>query len=285
MLISIIEVPRQGNQSHRTKKLIQLKCDECNCIFERRWQKKETENLNHWCSRKCVYLSFSKNEKLKTKISISTKKRMQDPDVRLRHETAIKKRSTNDAWKQNISKSRKKRYKEDFKFAEKQRIRIKDWYSIPENLAKFTEQQNKPELREFRKNRAIKFWSIEENKKNLLLGSNNPMSGTVSPWWKSWMTKKREAIEWAKTIIRLCDFKCLLCGSNIKLEAHHIAPRATHPELSFDLSNGIALCVICHRGSNNKENVHAILRTDKNQYKLLMKKLLLERKNVKTPSS
>lgn len=53
------------------------------------------------------------------------------------------------------------------------------------------------------------------------------------------------AYKWAKEIKRLDGNKCVFCGSVIKLEAHHITPRAVSPDRATDLENGITLCHEC----------------------------------------
>lgn len=51
-----------------------------------------------------------------------------------------------------------------------------------------------------------------------------------------------------------------MCNRKInvwRLESHHIRPKSIFPELAYDLSNGIALCSVCHRfvvhGDNDLE--------------------------------
>ena len=51
--------------------------------------------------------------------------------------------------------------------------------------------------------------------------------------------------EWSKAVIER-DWKCCDCGAVGPLHAHHVKPKATHPELKFELSNGVALCPTCH---------------------------------------
>lgn len=41
-------------------------------------------------------------------------------------------------------------------------------------------------------------------------------------------------------------FKCILCGSNKNVVAHHIKRWADAPELRFVVSNGVCLCDDCH---------------------------------------
>lgn len=66
------------------------------------------------------------------------------------------------------------------------------------------------------------------------------------------------------------------CGSIEDLHTHHIKPKATHPELTFDLSNGITLCYRCHRKEHETSRPIRI-RSDnphKNTYKQQIRQLL-----------
>ena len=94
------------------------------------------------------------------------------------------------------------------------------------------------------------------------------------------MTENKDGVQWANAIRKLCGNQCLRCGTDRFVEAHHIAPKSTHPELRFDLQNGIALCSTCHDGANNPNAVHAILRTDPAKYEMLMKELMQKRMSL-----
>jgi predicted restriction endonuclease len=53
---------------------------------------------------------------------------------------------------------------------------------------------------------------------------------------------------WRKSVFERDDYTCQFCnkrGGN--LEADHIKPWTTHPELRYDISNGRTLCLKCHR--------------------------------------
>ena len=91
------------------------------------------------------------------------------------------------------------------------------------------------------------------------------------------MEKDKDHVSWANKIIRMFNSKCAICSSVNNLHAHHIAPKAKHPELKYDLNNGIALCHTCHMGKNNPSSVHAILRSDPILYESLMKESFLKR--------
>lgn len=46
------------------------------------------------------------------------------------------------------------------------------------------------------------------------------------------------------------DFTCQQCGKKGgRLQADHILPYSTHPELRLDLNNGRTMCVPCHRAT------------------------------------
>lgn len=48
--------------------------------------------------------------------------------------------------------------------------------------------------------------------------------------------------------VRWRDRRCRICGSREKLEAHHLFSKSYHPELAYDIANGVALC-----GDNKKD--------------------------------
>jgi hypothetical protein len=63
---------------------------------------------------------------------------------------------------------------------------------------------------------------------------------------------------WRNTVKRRDNFTCQSCGKDGKIECaccglktplhvHHIKSWKDHPELRFDISNGITLCEKCHR--------------------------------------
>jgi len=58
-------------------------------------------------------------------------------------------------------------------------------------------------------------------------------------WWAK--TK-----EWRQSVLNRNDRKCVRCRSEKRLVAHHLNGWAKHPELRFDIDNGITLCHDCH---------------------------------------
>lgn len=62
---------------------------------------------------------------------------------------------------------------------------------------------------------------------------------------------------WKEMVLEASNFKCSkcgveqgtfcrCCGQRTALHAHHLKPYADHPNLRYDVSNGIALCSACH---------------------------------------
>lgn len=53
--------------------------------------------------------------------------------------------------------------------------------------------------------------------------------------------------EWRMKIFERDTFRCVICLKTGRLNADHIKPIATHPELRHVISNGRSLCVECHK--------------------------------------
>ena len=53
--------------------------------------------------------------------------------------------------------------------------------------------------------------------------------------------------KWRKEVLKRDKHKCVMCGSEKKLEVDHIKPFALFPELRIELTNGRTLCLCCHK--------------------------------------
>lgn len=62
-----------------------------------------------------------------------------------------------------------------------------------------------------------------------------------------------DGIKWRKKVLARDQHFCRICHANKKLEAHHIKPFGKHPELRWDVSNGVTLCHDCHTKFRNRE--------------------------------
>jgi 5-methylcytosine-specific restriction endonuclease McrA len=52
--------------------------------------------------------------------------------------------------------------------------------------------------------------------------------------------------QWRYSVMSKDHFKCVKCGSQKSLQAHHILRWADYPKLRYLISNGVTLCEICH---------------------------------------
>ena len=82
-------------------------------------------------------------------------------------------------------------------------------------------------------------------------------TGETNPNWKGGITPLNEIIRnsadykiWRIGVFKRDDYTCQKCMvKGGRLEAHHIKPFATHPELRFDVDNGRTLCKDCHENN------------------------------------
>lgn len=82
------------------------------------------------------------------------------------------------------------------------------------------------------------------------------MKGSGNSNWKGGLTSKYisirnsdKSIEWRNSIFKRDNYTCRKCGDNKghNLQAHHIIPFSASEELRFDITNGITLCIVCHK--------------------------------------
>lgn len=78
------------------------------------------------------------------------------------------------------------------------------------------------------------------------------VSGENHPQWKDGKSlernrgrQSRALAKWKKEV-KNRDKKCVNCGCEKHLHAHHIKGYSEFPELAVDIKNGITLCEFCH---------------------------------------
>lgn len=90
------------------------------------------------------------------------------------------------------------------------------------------------------------------------LAKRGKYRGANSPNWKGGLTPKNAAIrnsleykQWRQAVFERDAFRCTSCGENGYIQAHHIKAFSTHPELRFNVDNGVTLCPRCHELTDN----------------------------------
>src|SRR5258708_2347766 len=86
--------------------------------------------------------------------------------------------------------------------------------------------------------------------------------GDKSPFWKGGISSInaliRNSFEYKncrRTVFERDDYTCQECGQKGgTLNAHHIKQFAYSPELRFELSNGLSLCLDCHKQTDTFAN-------------------------------
>lgn len=129
----------------------------------------------------------------------------------------------------------------------------------PEFLEKLSIAQKKswtPERRkwksEFNKSRGIRPPGFQ---KGVPLGRD--ISGDKNPNWRGGRTLEGQLIrttnaykEWRRLVYERDNYTCIWCkvpGKGKNLNADHIKPFWSHPELRLEVSNGRTLCIDCHK--------------------------------------
>jgi hypothetical protein len=92
--------------------------------------------------------------------------------------------------------------------------------------------------------------------------------GEKSINWKGGITplnarerKRSEYRQWRNTIFTRDDFTCQKCRKRgIEINAHHIKPFSKYEKLRYNISNGITLCVECHKKEHHNAAINIALR-------------------------
>ena len=85
-------------------------------------------------------------------------------------------------------------------------------------------------------------------------------TGAKNPAWKGGRSEhirdrdSRKYKKWRKAVFERDNYTCLICGKvGGEINAHHIKSFIKYPLLRYVVSNGMTLCVDCHK-LGKKEN-------------------------------
>lgn len=99
--------------------------------------------------------------------------------------------------------------------------------------------------KEFQSRHARRFCSFDCKWKGL--------RGPGAPAWKDGKSLERdrarlgpELARWRIAVYERDGYTCQHCAAKQNLHAHHIKEWSTHPDLRFEVSNGLTLCARCH---------------------------------------
>jgi len=79
--------------------------------------------------------------------------------------------------------------------------------------------------------------------------------------------------EWVKNIYKKYNFRCVICGSNKKIHAHHLYSFLYYKDLRWKLNNGVVLCATHHFKFHAKFGLGKNTKKQFNQFKLEEEKL------------
>jgi uncharacterized protein YlzI (FlbEa/FlbD family) len=150
------------------------------------------------------------------------------------------------------------------------------YLNIRNNPAKKSEVRKK--MSENAKKRGVSHMNTIEARKKL----SQSITGKNHWNWKGGITSinrlRRNCKEyklWRKSVFKRDNYTCQECflrsgnGKSVVLNAHHIKPFSLFPELRLDLSNGVTLCLDCHK------------KTD--TYMGRIKNYIINKSNIKSP--
>lgn len=66
------------------------------------------------------------------------------------------------------------------------------------------------------------------------------------PCSRYWRTK---ALSLWSRLVRERDGKCIICGANTTVDAHHLLSKEYFAQFATDINNGVSLCKRCHKYS------------------------------------
>lgn len=124
---------------------------------------------------------------------------------------------------------------------------------IPWSAINGHSQEAREKMRQAKLKNPTRYW----------LGKENPThKGEKNINWKGGVTpeheKERKNIayyDWRRKVFERDRFTCRVCFAKGYVQANHIRPFRSHKELRTEITNGITLCIPCHKFIFKRENL------------------------------
>lgn len=126
------------------------------------------------------------------------------------------------------------------------------------NLGKKLTEEHKQKLRD------AKVYISSETRRKMSEARKGKYIGPNNPKWiadRSKLAKRQERNdmaykEWRRSVWTRDEFKCRINNSSCfgRIEAHHILGWTAHPELRYEVTNGITLCHFHHPSKRSEES-------------------------------
>jgi 5-methylcytosine-specific restriction endonuclease McrA len=89
------------------------------------------------------------------------------------------------------------------------------------------------------------------------------MRGPLAAAWKNGRSLERARARhgaaltrWRAAVLARDGHRCQHCGTDQELHAHHLKTFADHPDLRFEVRNGLTLCIDCHGRVHGRDLRH-----------------------------
>lgn len=210
------------------------------------------------------------SDETKRKISAANKGKKLSEETKNKISFALKGKSHSVEHNRKVSEALKKLgihpSAKGLKWTEEQRARLSNAMKktflngrIPHNRGKPMSIELKMKLLEINRGQKYalgnRFKHTEEARRKISISHIGLQSGKKHPNWKGGITPANQAIrnsteykQWRKAVFERDNYTCLICGQiGGELNAHHIKPFNEFPELRFVLSNGVSMCIKCHK--------------------------------------
>lgn len=245
--------------------MVVCQCDYCGAIFTRAWQK--YLSLRRGCTKDACGnpICYEKKASEVILVRYGVTSALLHPDIKEKQrQTNIKKYGCENPFGNDEIKKKIQKYYQD-------NYGVNASTQIPATIEK-------------QKATMVEKYGVDNYSKTTMF--RETFRGSGSPVWKGGNVKRErtergtpEYRDWRKGVFDRDLYTCQHCGARngngkyIRLEAHHIYDFKHHPELHYDVTNGVTLCAKCHSEFHSIFGKHGNDLEQFNQYQQSGKKI------------